>query len=82
VDEHNTDPNDADTDDDELDDGLELNTTGTDPTVEDTDRGGRDDGAEINLDNTDPLNPLDDAPDADEDGLSDAEEASRQHESG
>jgi hypothetical protein len=72
-----TDPDDADSDDDGLTDGQEVNTVGTDPLDPDTDDGGVNDGAEV--DNaTDPVdNPDDDvAPtgDTDGDGLTDTEE--------
>ena len=94
-----TDPNKADTDDDGLDDGQELNITLTDPLVADsdgdgltdgeevdtystdpneydTDGGGASDGAEVLVYGTNPNDPSDDiAPDADDDGLSDADEA-------
>jgi|ETNmetMinimDraft_30_1059905.scaffolds.fasta_scaffold100811_1 hypothetical protein len=53
-----TDPNNADTDGDGLDDYTEVNETGTDPTVADTDGDGYDDGDEWE-DNTDPLDDVD-----------------------
>ena len=52
-----TDPNDADTDDDGLDDGKEVGTHLTDPTDADTDDDQLPDGAEIGEYGTDPLNP-------------------------
>lgn len=45
--QNNTDPNDADTDDDGLNDGAEVNTYGTNPTSEDTDGDGMSDGREV-----------------------------------
>lgn len=56
-----TDPADADTDDDGLDDGAEVAATGTDPLDGDTDDGGVVDGAELDA-GTDPLDGLDDQP--------------------
>ena len=64
-----TDFADADTDDDGLVDGLELDTYGTDPLVADTDGDGLTDGQEIHETRTDPT-----ATDTDGDGLSDARE--------
>ena len=64
-----TDPYDADSDDDGLDDGLEVDETGTDPLLADTDGDGLDDGEEVDL-GTDPLDP-----DTDGDGLADGDEA-------
>ena len=71
-----TDPNDADTDDDDLEDGVETNTgtyvnaddTGTDPKNSDTDGDGIEDGAESIAG----INPND--PDTDDDGLRDGVE--------
>ena len=51
---YNTDPNNADTDEDSLDDGREIELN-TDPTVPDTDDDGLLDGEEINIYETDPL---------------------------
>lgn len=65
VEQHKTDPYDADTDDDGLLDGAEVNL-GTDPFNPDTDDDGLTDGAEVNATGTDPLNP-----DTDADDLSD-----------
>jgi len=64
-----TDPFDADTDDDGLDDGDEVNVYGTDPVDPDTDDDGLSDGDEIDLYGTAPL-----SSDSDEDGLTDADE--------
>ena len=61
-----TDPNSADSDNDGLDDWMELYATGTDPWKSDTDADGLLDGDEIAL-GTDPL-----AFDTDHDGLPDA----------
>lgn len=58
-------PTDADTDDDGLNDGQEVNTHLTDPGNPDTDRDGLNDGAEVAA-GTDPLDP-----DSDDDGLND-----------
>ena len=55
-----TDPNDADTDDDGLSDGEEVNEYGTDPLNPDTDHGGVSDGEEVDA-GADPLDPADDA---------------------
>ena len=52
---HHTNPNDADTDDDGLDDGFEVRL-GTDPLSSDSDGDGRSDAEEVNA-GTDPLNP-------------------------
>ncbi len=49
-----TDPHDADTDNDGLTDGAEVNTHGTDPLDPDTDNDGLKDGAEVNTYGTDP----------------------------
>ena len=64
-----TDPYDADSDDDGLDDGIEVHETGTEPTDADTDGDGLLDGAEVEA-GTDPLDP-----DTDGDGLADGDEA-------
>ena len=70
------DPNDEDSDDDGLSDGIEdANQNGivdpgeTSPINEDSDGDGIDDGTEVALGNGDPTNP-----DADDDGLLDGEE--------
>jgi hypothetical protein len=65
-----TDPLDADSDDDTLTDGNEVNTHGTSPTNGDTDGDGLSDGEEVTTYRTDPL-----TPDSDGDGLSDGDEA-------
>ncbi|MEL7447874.1 MAG: OmpA family protein [Pseudomonadota bacterium] len=76
-----TDPTQSDTDGDGLNDGDEVNATGpltgigaTNPLDTDTDDGGSGDGTEVLVDGTDPTagNGLDDAADADADGVSDA----------
>ena len=64
-----TDPLDADSDDDGLDDGAEVNDHGTDPLNPDSDGDGPGDGEEVDLHGTDPLNP-----DSDGDGLDDGAE--------
>jgi outer membrane protein assembly factor BamB len=64
-----TNPNLADTDDDGLLDGAEVNTHLTSPLINDTDQDGLSDGDEVNEYGTDPL-----LTDSDEDGLSDSEE--------
>jgi thiol-disulfide isomerase/thioredoxin len=64
-----TDPRNADTDGDGLDDGIEVNVIGTDPLLPDTDDDGLLDGAEVLQHNTDPLHP-----DTDRDGFLDGEE--------
>ncbi len=51
-----TDPNDADSDDDGLDDDIEVNTTGTNPLDNDSDNDGLTDGDEVNTHGTNPLN--------------------------
>jgi hypothetical protein len=51
----------ADSDEDGLSDGEEVNTTGTDPLGRDSDGGGVSDGDEV-TGGTDPLNPDDDRP--------------------
>ncbi len=63
-----TDPFDADTDDDGLSDGDEVNLYGTDPLDPDTDDDGLSDGDEIAL-GTDPFDT-----DTDDDGLTDGDE--------
>ena len=63
-----TDPFDADTDDDGLTDGIEVNSIGTDPLDEDTDDDGLTDGDEVAFE-TDPLDT-----DTDDDGLTDGDE--------
>ncbi|MDR7254552.1 hypothetical protein J2X46_003545 [Nocardioides sp. BE266] len=73
-----TDPNDADSDDDGLRDGPEVNTYDTDPLDADTDDGGVNDGDEVQ-NGTDPSDGSDDQPgpaaDSDGDGLTDEQEA-------
>ncbi len=69
-----TDPNQADTDGDGLNDGVELDVTRTDPTRADTDGDGLTDGVEMNS-GSDPLDPDDPPTDTDHDGLTDEEEA-------
>lgn len=64
-----TDPKNADTDGDGLNDGLEVNTLGTDPLLIDTDGDGLQDGHEVNEYGTDPTEP-----DSDFDGFDDGEE--------
>ncbi|MFT5296134.1 MAG: outer membrane protein assembly factor BamB [Colwellia sp.] len=59
----------ADTDDDGLLDGEEVNTYLTSPLESDSDQDGLTDGAEVNEHGTDPL-----LSDSDDDGLSDSEE--------
>jgi hypothetical protein len=59
----------ADTDNDTLSDGMEVDTYGTDPADPDTDGDGLDDGAEVNEYGTDPTEA-----DSDGDGLADARE--------
>jgi hypothetical protein len=63
-----TDHNDADTDDDTLSDGDEVNTYGTDPLSVDTDGDDLPDAGEIVTYGSDPLDP-----DTDDDGLPDIE---------
>jgi hypothetical protein len=75
--QHGTDPTDADSDDDGLSDGAEVNSRGTDPLNPDTDGDGLSDSVETgtltyvgpNDTGTDPNNP-----DTDGDHLSDSEE--------
>ncbi len=64
-----TNPNDPDSDDDGLSDGVEVTTHGTLPLNPDTDGDGLLDGAEVNTHGTDPLDA-----DTDNDGLSDGQE--------
>ncbi len=64
-----TDPHDADTDDDGLNDGAEVNLYGTDPLEADTDGDGLSDGNEIAIQEFGCPDPL--AFDTDDDGLSD-----------
>jgi hypothetical protein len=64
-----TNPTDADTDDDGLSDGDEVNTYGTSPTNSDSDNDGLSDNTEITTYNTLPNNP-----DSDGDGLWDGDE--------
>ena len=64
-----TDPNDADTDDDGLDDGDEVSVHGTDPGEPDSDFDGLSDFQELNIWLTDPNDP-----DTDGDPYSDGEE--------
>jgi len=68
---YHTDPLDADSDDDGLNDGAEVNRTPpTNPLDPDSDDDGLNDGAEVNR--TPPTDPLDS--DSDDDGLSDGHE--------
>lgn len=55
-----TDPNQSDSDTDNLSDGDEVLIHGTNPLDTDTDDGGVDDGIEINVNTTDPLDSNDD----------------------
>ncbi|MFL2941693.1 MAG: transglutaminase domain-containing protein [Candidatus Poseidoniales archaeon] len=78
-----TDPNNADTDGDNIDDGVEdANANGirdndeTDANNSDTDNGGVSDSKELDIDDTDPNNPDDDIVDSDGDGLDDFTELS------
>jgi large repetitive protein len=64
-----TDPYDADSDDDGLDDGEEVEVTGTDPLNADSDEDGLEDLQELDETGTDPLDP-----DSDDDGLLDGVE--------
>ncbi len=68
-----TDPDDADSDDDGLDDGDEVNTYGTGPTSPDTDGDGLSDGYEVANQQFGCPDPL--ASDTDLDGLSDGIES-------
>ena len=63
-----TDPNDADTDDDGLTDGREVDEVGTDPTNADTDGDGREDGADGNVTNDSDGDGIINAQDPDDDG--------------
>jgi outer membrane protein OmpA-like peptidoglycan-associated protein len=67
--EHNTDPLSADSDDDGLSDADEINEYNTDPLTADTDGDGLNDGDEVNSYSTDP-----NEADSDGDGLDDGEE--------
>jgi hypothetical protein len=69
-----TDPNNADTDGDGLDDGDEIYVQGTSPTDADTDDDGLGDGREIKTTHTDPI-----SPDTDGDTLTDGDEVNTQH---
>ena len=69
--QHGADPLDADSDDDGLTDGDEVNVHGTDPTSPDTDGDGLNDADELNSYSTNPLNA-----DTDSDGISDGDEIS------
>ncbi len=69
-----TKPDDADTDDDGLTDGDEVNTRHTSPAKADTDSDGLSDAIEVNTYGTNPL-----AADTDLDGFSDDEEVSVYH---
>ena len=64
-----TDPNDADSDDDGLPDGYEVNTSSTNPNDSDSDDDGLADGYEVNTSTTNP----NDA-DSDDDGINDGYE--------
>jgi hypothetical protein len=64
-----TNPNKADTDDDGLSDGAEVNTYGTDPLNQDTDGDKLNDREEVEVYNTNPTDA-----DTDKDGLSDGDE--------
>lgn len=65
---YGTDPLIADSDEDSLSDGFEINSSGTDPLLIDTDGDGLSDDSELRL-GTDPLNP-----DSDGDGIPDGDE--------
>lgn len=65
---YGTDPLRADSDEDTLSDGFEINSSGTDPLLPDTDGDGLSDDSELRL-GTDPLNP-----DSDGDGIPDGDE--------
>ena len=69
-----TDPNEADSDGDGLNDGAEAKTHLTKPLMSDTDGDGLNDGREINDLKTDPL-----TTDTDQDGLSDGHEVETLH---
>lgn len=64
-----SDPNDKDTDGDDLEDGPEINTHGSDPTLVDTDGDTLNDGDEVNTHGSDPT-----LADTDGDTLNDDEE--------
>lgn len=66
---HGTNPNDPDSDDDDLNDGDEVNLHETDPTDPDSDNDGLEDGEEVNQHQTDPKDS-----DSDGDGVSDGTE--------
>jgi hypothetical protein len=65
----NTNPQQADTDGDGLEDGAEVSVHYTNPAAADTDNDGLTDGQEVNVTGTDPL-----VADTDGDGLSDGDE--------
>jgi outer membrane protein OmpA-like peptidoglycan-associated protein len=67
-----TDPKNADTDGDSLNDGDEYYTYHTNPLIRDTDGDGLGDGAEVHIYNTDP-----NKPDTDGDGLTDFAEVTK-----
>lgn len=69
---HQTYPETADTDGDELADGIEVNKHRTNPLMKDTDEDDLDDGSEIKF-GTDPLNP-----DSDKNGILDGHEKRKQ----
>jgi len=69
VDSGETDPNDADTDNEGLKDGAEVRTYKTNPLKRDTDGDGLNDYAEVKTHGTDPLDP-----DSDNDGITDGSE--------
>ena len=69
-----TNPNNPDTDNDGLNDGVEVNTHHTDPLRPDTDGDGLTDGSEVNTYHTNPL-----AADTDSDAIGDGEEINRYH---
>jgi hypothetical protein len=64
-----TDPTDADSDNDKLNDGQEVNTYGSDPLDSDTDGDGLGDGLEVNVYSSNPTDV-----DTDDDRLSDGQE--------
>lgn len=64
-----TDPTDADSDNDALNDGQEVNTYGSDPFDSDTDDDGLSDGLEVNSYSSNPTDA-----DTDDDGLGDGQE--------
>jgi outer membrane protein OmpA-like peptidoglycan-associated protein/opacity protein-like surface antigen len=69
-----SDPRNADTDGDGLDDGAEVSNYKTSPLMADTDNDGLDDYAEVNTHKTDPL-----AADSDQDKLTDGDEVTTRH---